>query len=140
MAGIFPFMEAPPGAIGKKELPLFREYAWDYSSGQMKLDNGAPVVIEGKEALQVWIYKSLHTARYRYLGYSPYYGSELEALTGSSYTPGATQLELTRYIREALTVNSYITEVPRVEASFRGNRLEGSVTVETIYGEVNVDV
>ncbi|WP_258525873.1 DUF2634 domain-containing protein [Paenibacillus sp. YN15] len=140
MAGIFPFMEAQAGTLGKKELPLFREYAWDYGSGQMKLVNGAPVVVEGQEALQVWIYKALHTARYRYLGYSPYYGSELEKLVGSAYTPGATQLELARYVREALTVNPYITGVPRVEASFRGNRLEGSVTVDTIYGEVKVDV
>lgn len=140
MAGIFPFMEVQAGTLGKKELPLFREYAWDYDNGQMKLVNGGPVVVEGREALQVWIYKALHTARYRYLGYSPYYGSELEKLVGSAYTPGATQLELARYVREALTVNPYITGVPRVEASFRGNRLEGSVTVDTIYGEVKVDV
>ncbi|MNC18793.1 hypothetical protein D3C75_667100 [compost metagenome] len=106
----------------------------------MKLVNGAPVVIEGQEALKVWIYKALFTARYRYLGYSPYYGSELEELVGSAYTPGATQLELTRYVREALTVNPYIMEVSQVEASFRGDRLEGSVTVETVYGEVKVDV
>jgi hypothetical protein len=140
MAGIFPFMEVPADTLGKKELPLFREYAWDFGSGQMKLVNGAPVVVEGQEALRVWIYKALRTARYRYLGYSPYYGTELEALIGSSYTTGATQLELTRYIREALLVNPYITGVPQVEANLRGDRLEGIVRVETIYGEMKVDV
>lgn len=140
MASIFPFMDIPAPLAVKKELPLFREYAWDFEAGSMKLVNGAPVMLEGRSALQVWIYKALTTARFRYLGYSPNYGSELERLMGGAYTPRATQLELERYVREALSVSPYIRGVSQTAVTLEEGRLTGSVTVETIYGEVKADV
>ncbi|MDF2923179.1 MAG: phage protein [Paenibacillaceae bacterium] len=140
MAGIFPFLNAPGVGSVKKDLPMFREYAWDYEENGMQLVNGTPVILEGNEALRVWIYKALQTARYRHLGYTRSYGSELEKLIGSSYTLGATQIEVERYVREALLVNPYIRSVPQVKALLDGERLTGYVIVETVYGEVKADV
>jgi phage baseplate assembly protein W len=140
MAGIFPFMEVPAAQAVKKELPLFRDCAWNFTENSMELVNGAPVIVEGNEALKVWIYKTLRTARYRHLGYSPNYGSELEELIGSAYTSRATQVELERYVREALLINPYIKAVSQAAVSLEGDRLTGNVTVETIYGEVKIHV
>ncbi|WP_438445914.1 DUF2634 domain-containing protein [Gorillibacterium sp. sgz5001074] len=139
MAGIFPFLNPVPKQQSR-ELEVFREYDWDFENNQMKLLNGAPVVVERKEALKVWIFKALTTPRYRYLGYTWNYGHELEELIGSNYSPRVTQAEAERFIREALLVSPYITAVPGVEVQFIGDVLSIGVKVETVYGEVEVHV
>jgi hypothetical protein len=140
VAGIFPFMNVPSTVGTKKELPFFREYAWDFELNSMILVNGIPQVVEGREALKVWMYKALSTPRYRYLGYTWNYGSELEQLIGSSFTPAAVQTEAERYVREALLVSPYIRAVPKVSVVLESDCLSIQVQVDTVYGEVKVNV
>ena len=45
-----------------------------------------------------------------------------------------------RYVRECLSVNPYITGVRQIAVDFSGARLSLSCAVDTIYGEVKVDV
>jgi hypothetical protein len=139
MAGIFPFLNPAPRQVSPV-LEVFREYDWDCETNQLRLVNGAPVAVERKDALKIWIYKALATPRYRYLGYTRNYGSELEGLIGSTFSSRVTQVEAARYVREALLVSPYITSVPNVEVSSSGDQLFIKVKVNSVYGEVEVHV
>ena len=64
---IFPMIQPPaPMEDTLPQLPLCREIAWDYVNNLPVFRRGEPVVVTGKEAVKVWIWKALHTARYRY--------------------------------------------------------------------------
>lgn len=142
MDNVFPFVDVPPGMLDQtaQELPLYKEYAWDFARDDFKLRDGNLVLTEGNEALKVWIYKALRTERYRYLAYSWDYGSELERLIGSAPSSVAQQSEAERYIREALMMSPYITgvRIDRIQAA--GDRFEIEMTVDTVYGEVEIRV
>ena len=77
--------------------------------------------------------------RYRYEIYSWDYGSEFESLIGQAYTPTVKEAEAPRYLRECLEINPYITAVKGIEVSFSAGRLTVKGTVETIYGEVDIN-
>jgi len=137
---IFPMIQPPaPMEDTLPQLPLCREIAWDYVNNLPVFRRGEPVVVTGKEAVKVWIWKALHTARYRYEIYSWAYGNEFESLIGQAYTPTLKEAEAPRYLREALTTNPYITSVTNIAVDFAGSRLAVSGRVETIYGEVIFD-
>ncbi|WP_028547043.1 DUF2634 domain-containing protein [Paenibacillus taiwanensis] len=142
MDSIFPFIDGDQRQIGNEgtDLPLFQEYAWNYECNDFVMHNGEPLLLAGNDALRVWIYKTLKTERYRYPAYSWNYGSEFEALIGSAFTSIIQRSEAERYIREALLVNPYIVSVEQPEVLLVGDELRINVTVNTIYGEVNVDV
>ena len=91
--------------------PMYREIAWDFEKNIPILENGDFKLIEGNEAIKVWVYKALLTPRYNYSIYSWDYGSELMDLIGKAYTPQLTKSEAKRYIEEALKINPYILEV-----------------------------
>lgn len=134
---IFPMISPPePAEAPAANLPLCREAAWDYRSNTPVFRQGAPVTVTGKEAVKVWIWKALHTARYRYEIYSWAYGNEFESLIGQAYTPALKEAEAPRYLRECLVINPYITAVTDITVDFSGSRLTVSGRAETIYGEV----
>lgn len=120
-------------------LPLCKEVAWNYDSNSPIFRRGVPIIVTGKEAVKVWIWKALYTARYRYEIYSNDYGSEFETLIGQAYTDMLKEAEAPRYLRECLMINPYITAVKNINCSFAGSRLTVSGTVETIYGEVEIN-
>lgn len=82
-------------------LEMFKEIAWDYLRDKPLVDEKTKdyVIVEGDEALKVWIYKVIKIARYRYPIFSTDYGTELEELVGDKYTKGYTESEAIRYIR-----------------------------------------
>lgn len=138
---IFPMID--PGAAkesGDQDLPLYREPAWDFDLDVPIFQGGEPVVVEGKEALQVWIWRALRTPRYRYEIYTWAYGSEFESLQGRSYTNAVKTAEAPRYLRECLLINPYISAVKDISVDFASPQLTVSGTVITIYGEVQFDV
>ena len=51
------------------DLPLAKEYAWDFTSNDFLLVDGKNTIVTGKEAVKVWLWKALQTPRYRYLAY-----------------------------------------------------------------------
>ena len=59
-------------------------------------------------------------------------------LIGKPYTASVQQSEAVRYVKEALMVNPYITEVSAVEVSCAGSKLTVSCKINTVYGEVSV--
>ncbi len=139
---IFPFIDG--GDIEEQdestELPIPREYAWDFVRNEFIVEDGKFKVVEGIEAIKIWVLKSIQCPRYRYLVYSWDYGHELEDLIGDIYSKKAMESEARRYVEEALLVNPYITEVTDVTTEGKRDKMSLSFTVQTIYGEVSVNV
>lgn len=120
-------------------LPLYREAAWDFEHDVPRFRGREPIIVEGKEALKVWIWRALRTARYRYEIYSWDYGSEFESLLGQAYTDSIKTAEAPRYLRECLLTNPYITEVRDIQVDFSTATLTVRGTAVTVYGEVNLN-
>jgi hypothetical protein len=133
---IFPIIDPAEGESTAEALPLCREAAWDFEQDVPIFRRGAPVVVTGKAAVQVWCFRALTTPRYRYPIYSQDHGSELEGLMGRAYTRAIKEAEAPRYVRECLLQSPYVSAVPSVSAEFSEGKLTVSATVETIYGEV----
>lgn len=140
MSGIFPAVQPEAAAEGAGALPLCRETAWNFNSGTPVFSGGRPVEVTGAEAVKVWIWKAIKTARFRHDIYTWDFGCEAEELVGQPFTPAVKESEAVRYIKEALAPNPYITGVRRVDVTFSGTRLTVSCAVSTIYGEVEVNV
>ena len=125
----------------KEELPVFKEWAFDFEKQELKTRNGAYYLVEKEEALKVWIYKALKTSRYDFTAYSKKYGSEIETLFGFTQDEEIMNSELTRMVEEALLVNPYITGVDRF-SFWRDDKRKRhmSFAVGTIYGEIEEDM
>lgn len=139
MSGIFPAVQ-PEAAAGSSALPMCKEVAWDFHAGIPIFSGGRPVTVTGAEAVKVWAWKAIKTARFRYDIYTWDYGCEAEALIGKPFTPAVKESEAVRYIREALAPNPYITGVRQLDVSFSGTVLSVRCQVMTIYGEVEINV
>lgn len=145
MSDFFPFVGVESDYISEnedKDLPLYRELAWDFKNDIYIKDKKTNdfKIVEGKEALKVWIYHALHTDRYLHEIYSWDYGTELIKLVGQRFTRGLTESEAFRYIKEALLVNDYILNVKKNNIDFYEDILHIDITVKTVYGEVRLVV
>lgn len=131
-------MISPEAAQGgsTQALPLCREVAWDFERDVPVFRQGEPVVVTGREALKVWIWRAIRTPRFRYEIYTWAYGSEFESLLGQAYTDAVKTAEAPRYLRECLLINPYITAVKNISVSFESTKLTVAGTAVTIYGEV----
>ena len=138
---LFPFVTYEENIVKDNTFPLYREVAWDFKKDIPILENGDFKIVEGNEAIKVWVYKALLVPRYQYSIYSWDYGSELMDLIGKAYTPELTKSEARRYIEEALKINPYILDVNVIRIDFKDSTLSANVKVKTIYeGEVVVNV
>lgn len=140
---IFPFLDGDiqiENSLQSNELSIPKEYAWDFENNDFILKDGRFVIVEGLEAIKIWIYKTLKIQRYRYLAYSWNYGHELENLIGSTFTKQAIQSEAKRYLEEALLINPYIKAIKDLKAEIVGDALKLDFTVATDYGEVSINV
>lgn len=145
MADFYPFIggaEDYEGLITNQELPLLRELAWDFSKNGYIIDEATNdfKIVEGLEALKVWIYFALKTDRFEHLIYSWDYGTELTNLVGQRFSKGLTESEAYRYIEEALIINPYILSVKKNSVIFDGDNLQININVNSIYGEVDFSV
>ena len=135
---LFPFVTYKEDIVKNNSFPLYREIAWDFKKDTPILENGEFKIVEGNEAIKVWVYKALLVPRYNYSIYSWNYGSELMDLIGKAYTPQLTKSEAKRYIEEALKINPYILEVNVIDTDFKDSVLSANVKITTIYGESEV--
>lgn len=132
---IFPFID--PDALrqeGSTELPLFQEYAYDFENNRLLLKNGQTYLVEGNEALRIWIFKALTTERFRYTAYDSDFGSEIDTLIGSPLHGDIAKSELKRFITEALMVNPYIEELGNFQISQTGSGVTVEFDCTTVYG------
>ena len=141
MMSLFPFISNNVDEVKvNNNFPLYKEVAWDFEKDTPIIQNGDFKIVEGNEAIKVWVYKALLTPRYSYSIYSWDYGSELMDLIGKAYTPSLTKEEAKRYIKEALLINPYILEVTVIDTSFNNGLLSASIKLLTIYGESEVTI
>lgn len=135
---IFPFIEAVEEEVELVEVPLAREYAWDFQKQDFRFKNGRMFIVEGKEAVKVWLWKLLKTERFKYLIFSWNYGNETQDLIGQGYSKELTSSEAERYVREAIEYNlsDYVTEISDFTANFNNNELTIYFKAQTPYGEV----
>ena len=135
---VFPFMATPVTVT--KSLPLLEEWAFDFETGRLLVVDGQMRRVTGLDALKVWMYKALCTAKGRFHSYTASFGSDLEKLVGSTYSPAAARAEAQRMVTEALMVSPYISAVVRVEAALEGMQLAVKCSVETVYGSASLEV
>lgn len=142
MDSIFPFIDPQEMEIEETEPLMAREWAWDFEKMDFKLKDGKMYLVEGKEAVKIWIWKLFMTTRYREVIFNWDYGNELENLIGQGYTQGYLNSEAERYVREAIEYNlkDYVTDVRNVNVSFDEGTLTIEFTAITPYGEVEVRV
>jgi hypothetical protein len=118
------------------ELPIFRELAFDFETGQLKTRGGQYYYVEKNEAIKIWIWKALFSSRYTYLSYSTNYGNEIYTLIGRYLEKQLLYSELKRMLEEALLVNPYITSLTDFDITQEGARVICNFSVNTIYGSV----
>lgn len=136
----FPFINPPPNLEALNEFPTYKEIAWDFKNNQPVIENGEFKIVEGNEAIKVWIYLSLLTPNKQYPIYSWDYGSEVKELIGKNYTKALTEAEAQRLIEECLLINPYINNVKVTDTSFKDSTLTCNVRVTTIYGDLEVSL
>ena len=137
---LFPFISNTDEVKVDNTFPLYREIAWDFKKNIPILENGDFKIVEGNEAIKVWVYKAILTPRYNYSIYTWDYGSELLDLIGKAYTPSLTKEEAKRLIKEALEINPYILEVEITDVNFKDSLLSADIKIVTIYGESEVTI
>ena len=126
-----------------EELPIFKEYAIDFKTGEyIKDENNDVKVLEKNEALKVWIFKALKTERFRYNEvHSNEYGSELKINIGTIYQKSVKDALMINQIRDTLLVNPYISECYNFEISNEDEYIpQITFSVKTIYGELEMEV
>ena len=135
---IFPFIGVPEdyNYTPNSELPLLKELAYDFDRDDFIIDEDTKEfkVVEGAEAIKVWIYMAIKTIRYNHEIYSWDYGTELNTLRG------LTESEAFRFIKEALLINPYINDVENNGITFNGDDLHIKIKVKSIYGGIDIDV
>lgn len=140
---LFPFTDPEAIEANEEEVPLAKEYAYDFNEGDFKLRDGKLYIVEGKEAVKIWIEKILRTSRYKEVIFSWSFGNEFEdKIIGKGYTKGLIKAEVERYTREAInaSLSNYVTSLHGFDIQFEGNLLTIAFNAETIYGEVGVVV
>ena len=137
---LFPFISNTDEIKVDNSFPMYKEIAWDFKRNIPILENGDFKIVEGNNAIKVWVYKALLTPRYNYSIYTWDYGSELLDLIGKAYTPSLTKEEAKRLIKEALEINPYILEVEITDINFKDSLLSADIKIVTIYGEGEVTI
>ena len=140
---IFPFMDPQEIKLEETEteLPMAKEWAWDFEKLDFKLKDGKMYQVEGKEAVKIWLWKIFQTPRYRHLIYSWDYGHELESLIGQG-SQSFIKAEAERLVREAIwpTLDGYVEDIKNLEIDLVNDVLAISFIAITPYGEVEMNV
>lgn len=139
MTTLFPDSSVSSGAgSSASALPTAVEAAWDFETDRPVFHRGEPVLVTGLEAVKVWAWNALKTARFRFRHHTRAYGCEIERLVGQPFSEDVKRSEAARYFREALEIDPYITGVEDVTAEFSGSTLTVRGTIRTIYGDTEV--
>lgn len=134
---IFPFIDSTSTSTETNdELPMLKEYAYDFEKNELLLDEGGRTyMVEGNEALRIWIFKALFTERCHYTAYSFAFGSEIQdQVIGHSMNVEIVKLEIERFIIEALMVNPYIKRLDNFVFENTSTGMTVSFDCTGIYG------
>ena len=141
MTDIFPFIDpqeyVEEEEIAEKELPMAKEWAWDFEKNEFKIRNGKMYIVEGDEAIKIWVWKIFQTPRYRYLIYDWDYGHELEDFVGHTGTREYIKAEVARMVEEAIyaTLEGYVLNIYDLDINIKNDKLNISFKIDTPYNE-----
>lgn len=110
-----------------------REYGINFQTGQL-----TGKIVEGVEAIKVWIWLCLHTERFRHAIYSADYGASLEQYIGHVVTDEYVNTDCESEITEALLINEHIESIEDFEVVRGVDRLNISFRVVTRFGDFEV--
>ena len=116
----------------EEETEIPREYGIDFVTGQL-----TGKIVEGIEALKVWIWFALQTPRYRYPVYTWDYGNEFEDLIGQGYSEEYIEAEAQAMTEDCLLVNEHIEGIADFSAVIENSRLIVSFTADTAFGDIH---
>lgn len=111
-----------------------KEYGIDFQTGQL-----TGKIVEGIEAIKVWIWLCLHTERFRHAIYSADYGTSFEQYIGHVLSDEYINTDCESEISDALLINEYIESIEDFEAIKDGEHLRVSFRVVTKFGNIEVD-
>ena len=135
MASIFPSFVEEVKAIEQNKnntLPVAKDIAIDFNTGEPIIKNGDFVVVEKNEAIKVWCYYALKIAKGRFLAFTNNYGSELEEkIIGKQYNSD-TQKQVKRIVEDCLLVNKYIKSIDDITVSFN-DKINIEIELTTVY-------
>ena len=132
---IFPDITIPEITTQSSTVTYGRELDFDFTTGQFVLTDGTPRVLEGPDALRIWITKTLLTARYRFPIYSFNYGCEIEDVIGYDIPRVVLESEIPRVIREALIYDERINDIRDFIITRESNYLLVEFSVITFDGQ-----
>lgn len=93
---------------------------------------------DGQAAVRQAVEIILNVERFRWQIYQPYSGMQWDGLIGQD--PGYVASELQRRITEALLMDDRVRGISDFTYSVSGNTLNASLTVNTVYGEIETGV
>ena len=135
MASIFPSFVDEVRAIEQNKnntLPVAKEIAIDFSTGNPIIKNRDYVIVEKNDAVAVWCYYALKIAKGRFLAFTSNYGSELEEkIIGKQYNSD-TYSKVKRIVEDCLLVNPYIKSIDNVKVSFN-DKINIEIELTTVY-------
>ena len=111
-----------------------KEYGINFQTGQL-----TGKIVEGLEAIKVWIWLCMHTERFRHAIYSADYGTSLEQYIGHMLSEEYINTDCESEISDALLINEYIESIEDFEAVRNSDSLNISFRVVTKFGSLEVD-
>lgn len=135
----FPIEVAAPTNITDTNIPLLKEYAWDFDRDEIILDkNGKFTIVEGVEALKVRNYLSLRIYKGRFFIYKNKVGTRLKDLIGKSKNYISLRVEEMLY--EAIVDNVYVTDIDNLEINYVNGKVIVTFDVINIYKNYNEQI
>lgn len=135
----FPTEVTAPTNIADVNIPLLKEYAWDFDKDEIILDKkGKFIIVEGIEALKVRNYLSLKIYKGRFFIYNNKVGTRLKDLIGKSINYVSLRVE--EMIYEAIVDNVYVTDIDNLEISYVNGKVVVTFDVINIYKNYNEQI
>lgn len=135
--GLFPFDDT-------EEFPVTEEDAEEYVIRDFEIDFTTMTmtgrIVEGLDAIEMWVQLALRTKRYEWIIFSWDYGEEYTDLLGYSYSKEYLDSEVERMITECVTQHPYVTGIEDLTVEIENEHLHITFTLITDLGEVEIDV
>lgn len=117
-----------------KVIEVPREYGIDFTTGQL-----TGKIVEGLEAIKVWVWLCLHTERFRHAIYSADYGTSFEQYIGHVLSDEYINTDCESEVTDALLMNEYIEGIEDFEVVRNSDALNIKFRVVTKFGSLEVD-
>jgi len=119
--------DEPIPMMEETEQPQSHEesYLFDFEKGVTKMQvSGKSIRSDAHQAYLFWVWKCLHTERFKYPIYSADFGVEIETIIERDYARPVTESEIKRTISESLKVNDHTIDVKEFEFFWSHDALE----------------